>query len=123
VKTRSLVVVASATLVFQVLIGVRVHAADVKVLSAVGMREVLLDLGPKFERVTGHSLAVTFDATGLIVKRIEAGEPVDVVMILRAGLDRVTQAGKVSAGSGVDLARSIAAVAASGRSQTRHRLT
>lgn len=31
-------------------------AAEVRVLSAVGMRQVMLDLGPKFERATAHRL-------------------------------------------------------------------
>ena len=30
--------------------------AEVRVLSAVGMRQVMLDLGPKFERATGYRL-------------------------------------------------------------------
>jgi molybdate transport system substrate-binding protein len=110
-KTRSLVAATSASVVLGVLTGVMAQAAEVKVLSAVGMREVMLDQGPKFERATGHTLAMTFDASGLIVNRIEAGEAIDVVMILRAGLERLMQDGKVLAGSGIDLASSIAAVA------------
>jgi ABC-type molybdate transport system substrate-binding protein len=64
----SLVVAASATVVLQVLTGVIAQAAEVKVLSAVWMREVMLDLGPKFDRATGHTPAMRFDASGLIVK-------------------------------------------------------
>src|SRR5262249_33070942 len=87
------------------------HAEEIKVLGAVGMREVMLDLGPRFERATGHTLAMAFDASGVIVKRIETGETVDVIMILRSSLERLTQAGKISPGSVTDLASSIAAVA------------
>ena len=91
--------------------GATAEAADVKVLSAVGMREVMLDLAPKFERATGHPLAMSFDASGVIVRRIEAGETVDVIMILRSSFERLTQAGKIAPGSVTDLASSIAAVA------------
>jgi molybdate transport system substrate-binding protein len=87
------------------------HAAEIKVLGAVGVREVMLDLGPKFERATGHTLAMTFDASGVIVRRIETGETVDVIMILRSSFERLTQAGKIAPGSVTDLASSIAAVA------------
>jgi molybdate transport system substrate-binding protein len=87
------------------------HAAEIRVLGAVGMREVMLDLGPKFERATGHTLAMTFDASGVIVRRIETGETVDVIMILRSSFERLTQAGKIAPGSVTDLASSIAAVA------------
>ncbi len=88
-----------------------VQAADIKVLGAVGMREVMLELGPRFERASGHTLAMTFDASGVIVRRLEAGESVDVVMILGSSLDRLTQAGTISPGSVAALASSVAAVA------------
>ena len=39
------------------------NAAEIKVLGAFGMQSVLDDLGPKFERATGHKLAISF-ATG-----------------------------------------------------------
>jgi hypothetical protein len=32
---------------------------EVRVLSAVGMQQVMLDLGPKFERATAHRLKVS----------------------------------------------------------------
>jgi molybdate transport system substrate-binding protein len=93
------------------LASIAAEAAEVRVLSAVGMREVLLDLGPKFERASGHTLAIKFDAGGVIVSRVQAGESVDVVMVPRAGLERLRQAGKIVAGSSTDLASSVAGVA------------
>ena len=100
-----------ASFLVQFVGGATADAADVKVLSAVGMREVMLDLAPKFERATGHPLAMSFDASGVIVRRIEAGETVDVIMILRSSFERLTQAGKIAPASVTDLASSIAAVA------------
>ena len=35
-------------------------SADLKVISVVGMQEVMEDVGPKFERVTGHKLTIVF---------------------------------------------------------------
>lgn len=35
--------------------------AEIKVLSAWGMMAVMKDLGPKFERASGHKLVMTFD--------------------------------------------------------------
>jgi molybdate transport system substrate-binding protein len=109
-RTSWLTIAVSAGVLIPALAGV-VKAADVKVLSAVGMRHILDDLGPKFERATGHRLAITIDASGIIVKRIEAGESFDVVMVLRTSLERLTQSGKVISDSTADLASSIAAVA------------
>jgi molybdate transport system substrate-binding protein len=84
---------------------------EVRVLSAVGMRQVLLDLGPKFERSTGHRLNTTFDSGGVIVTRLESGETTDVVMINRAGIERLAKAGKLVQASVADLATSIVGVA------------
>lgn len=91
--------------------GIGAQAAEVKVLSAVGMRQVMLDLGPKFERATGHTLAITFDSSGVIVPRIEAGEAADVLMIPRSGIARLAKTGKVVVGSATDLASAIVGVA------------
>jgi molybdate transport system substrate-binding protein len=49
-------------------------AAEIKVLSTLGMKEVLDELGPRFERATGHKLAITFDSSGGVVKRIQGGQ-------------------------------------------------
>ena len=86
------------------------HAAEVKVLSAVGMRQVMLDLGPKFERATGHTLTITFDSTGLIAKRISSGETADIVMINQSALETLEQNGRVIKGTLTHIARSVAAV-------------
>lgn len=80
---------------------------EVRVLSAVGMRQVMLDLAPKFERATGHKLKLSFDSGGVIVKRLERGETADVVMINRASIQRL----KVVQSSVTDLATSSVGVA------------
>lgn len=45
------------------------------------------------------------------MNRIEAGETVDVVIVPRAGIERLAQTGRVLPGSGFDLASSVAGVA------------
>lgn len=109
--TPLLITVASASLVLQLIGCTLVQAAEIKLLGAVGVREVLLELGPRFERATGHTLAMTFDASGVIVRRIDRGETVDVVIILRSALEALRQSGKISPDSLSDLASSVAAVA------------
>lgn len=81
------------------------EAADVKVLSANGMREVMEDLGPKFERATGNRLAIAFATLGVIVKRVEGGETADVVIIPRQGIDQLVKDGKANAVTVTVLAR------------------
>src|SRR5688572_22417278 len=84
---------------------------QVRVLSAVGMRQALLDLAPKFEKASGHTLHIEFESSGIISKRLESGDAIDVVLINQAGIDRLTQAGKISAGSVAPLATAIVGVA------------
>jgi molybdate transport system substrate-binding protein len=85
--------------------------AEVRVLSAVGMRQVISDLGPKFERASGHRLKVSFDSGGVILKRVESGETADVVIINRSAIGRLTESGRVVQGSVIDLAASEVGVA------------
>jgi molybdate transport system substrate-binding protein len=71
----------------------------------------MLDLGPKFERATGHRLNVSFDSGSVILKRLERGETADVVMINRSGIEGLNGAGRVVRGSVTDLATSVVGVA------------
>ena len=59
-KIRSLVAAANIGFMFLLMVGITAEAAELKVLSAIGMQAVMEDLGPKFERATGHKLAITF---------------------------------------------------------------
>ena len=69
-----------------------VQAAELKILCANGMQTVMDDLGPKFERATGHKLAITFDTGGSTVKRAR-GEAADVVIAIREGVVGLTKDG------------------------------
>lgn len=80
-------------------------AAEIKMLSANGMREVMEDLGPRFERATGHRLAIAFATLGVIVQRVEGGETADVVAIPRQGIDRLVKDGKARGATATVLAR------------------
>jgi molybdate transport system substrate-binding protein len=73
------------------------EAAEIKVLSAIGMQSVLEDLGPRFERATGHKLAVSFATAGAAVKRAQDGEAADVVIATRQGIDGLVKNGKAAA--------------------------
>ncbi len=57
------------------------EAADIKVFSANGMREVMEDLGPKFEHASSHRLAIAFATLGVTVKRVQDGETADVIVV------------------------------------------
>jgi molybdate transport system substrate-binding protein len=81
------------------------EAAEIKLLCANGMREVVQDLGPKFERATGHTLAVSFATLGAIVDRVQKGETADLVTLPRQGIERLVKDGKADGGTVAVLAR------------------
>src|ERR1039458_3022061 len=54
-KSHALVAVAIGA-TFLTVANIRADAAEVKMLGAEGMRQIMLDLGPRFERATGHTL-------------------------------------------------------------------
>ncbi len=96
-KIRSIVAAASIGLTFLLVLGIKAEAAELKVLSAFGMQSVMEDLGPKFERATGHKLAISFATGGATVKRVQDGESADVVIALRQGIDSLVKNGKAAA--------------------------
>jgi molybdate transport system substrate-binding protein len=81
------------------------------VLSAVGMRQVLLDLVPKFEQATGTHVSVSFNSSGEIVKWINDDKFVDVVIIARPDVEGLVTMKKIIPGSQADLATSHVGVA------------
>ncbi|HET8563598.1 MAG TPA: molybdate ABC transporter substrate-binding protein [Candidatus Binatia bacterium] len=104
-KIRSLVAAVNIGFLFLLMLGINSQAAELKVLSAFGMQSVLEDLGPKFERATGHKLAISFATGGATVKRARGGDAADVVITLRQGIDTLAKEGKAVAGSVTELAR------------------
>ena len=82
------------------------QAAEIKVMSAIGMQAVMEDLGPKFERTIGHKLVITFATQGEIVKRVQGGEITDIVVMPQPGIDGFVKDGKAAAGSVTVVARS-----------------
>ena len=86
-------------------------AAEIKVLSALGIKAVMDDLIPKFERTSGHKLSVTFAPLGAAVQRLQGGETADVVILPQQGIDRFVNSGTVNADSLRVVARSGMAVA------------
>ncbi|HWV42701.1 substrate-binding domain-containing protein [Pseudorhodoplanes sp.] len=79
-------------------------AAEVKVLTAGAMKQVVLALQDEFEK-QGHKLVVDNDTAGALRKRIEGGEAFDLAVITPAVIDALGSAGKVVPGTRTNLAR------------------
>jgi len=87
--------------------GVDAISADLKILCASGMREVVNALQPQLERTTGQRVTVGFGEAGELRKRIQGGEIADVIVLPRVVLDQVLSDGNVVPGTIVDLAQSV----------------
>jgi len=88
-----------------------VQAAEIKILSSNGVTAVMKELGPEFERASGHRIAIHFDAAALLRKKVEAGEAFDLTILTAPVLEDVMKKGLVVAGSRADIARSGVGVA------------
>ena len=93
-KTRSLVAVSRIGFMFLLLIGNAAEAADLKVLCAIAMQQLMENIGPKFEQATGHRLVVTIATLGPALKRIQDGETYDVVWLPQRGIESLVEDGK-----------------------------
>ena len=75
-----------------------VSAAEIKVISANGMREVIAETKAKFEEASGHRLTITVVETGEIRSRVLGGEQFDVIMVPSDVADEFEKAGQDGAG-------------------------
>lgn len=80
-------------------------AADLKVLTAGAMKEVVLSIVPQFEKQTGHKVKVENETAGVLTRRIEGGEAFDVAVLTPQAVDQLATKGKLVAGSRTLLAR------------------
>ncbi|HLX14804.1 MAG TPA: substrate-binding domain-containing protein [Bradyrhizobium sp.] len=87
-------------------------AAEVQVMISSGFYGVYSELGPAFERASGHHLVTTRgpsmgDSPEAIPARLARGESADVVILDGAAADELGKRGLVRAGSKTELARSL----------------
>ena len=80
-------------------------------ISSMATREVLAELVPAFERQSGRVVAFESVGGAVAASRVDSGEPFDVVVLASDAIDKLIRAGRIVAGSKVDLARSGIAVA------------
>src|SRR5438132_3866198 len=87
-------------------------AADIHGMISAGFYRVYAELGPAFERASGHRLVTTRgpsmgDSPEAIPTRLARGETADVVILDGGAADGLGARGLVRAGSKVELARSM----------------
>jgi molybdate transport system substrate-binding protein len=81
------------------------RAVELKLLTAGAFKATVLALVPEYEKASGNKVTVENDTVGALMKRIEAGESFDVVVMTPETVDKLTGEGKVISGSRTNLAR------------------
>ncbi|MGB8563920.1 MAG: molybdate ABC transporter substrate-binding protein [Pseudolabrys sp.] len=87
-----------------------VKVAEVKVFSTIGVQAALEELAPKFEQATGSKLNITWATAAILVKRVQAGETADLMVLTKQSLDALTKDNKATAGADAIFASSGMAV-------------
>jgi molybdate transport system substrate-binding protein len=82
----------------------------ITMIASNAVREPYEELLPAFEKSTGHTVALSWGGTVDIVKRVESGEVVDIVIVPAARIDELIAKGLTA--SRTDLVRSGVGVAA-----------
>jgi molybdate transport system substrate-binding protein len=94
----------SVALVASICVGTAT-AEEIRVLSSVGIRAVVEELAPEFERATGHEVTLVFDLASVLKTKIDAGEPFDVAILTPPLLDDLVAKGTVAAHTRAPIAR------------------
>jgi molybdate transport system substrate-binding protein len=81
-------------------------AADIKVFCTNGVKAVVEELLPQFEKTTGNKVVISYEPSTQIKKRIDAGEAFDVAFMTTALIDEAIKAGKLQFESRRFIARS-----------------
>src|SRR5579864_3817954 len=100
------IVATTAGLIFLCTPGVEAQSMPVRVLVSNGMKAAMEELQPKCERAIGHPLALQFNSTASVKKKIEAGEVFDVTLITTEAINDLVKQGKLAASSRAAVARS-----------------
>jgi molybdate transport system substrate-binding protein len=79
---------------------------EIKIWTARAIATVLAEVGPQFERTTGHRLTISSDLPAAFLRRANAGESFDILISGSAPVDEWIKAGKIIAETRTDIARS-----------------
>src|SRR5262245_13786476 len=102
---------AYTTIGFAMSLAPGAQATEIKVLASNGVKTVLEEIAPQFEKSTGHKLVFRFGPAADLKVEIEKGEPFDVAILTPAPLEDLIRQGKLAPATRADIATSGAGVA------------
>lgn len=80
-------------------------AAEVNAMAGAALAGVIGELGPQFERTTGHKLVMQYGLSRTFKRKIEAGEEFDLVILSLETMDDLVKLGKIAAGPHTEIVR------------------
>jgi molybdate transport system substrate-binding protein len=80
-----------------------VSGAELKIFGSRVTKMVMADLGPQFEQTSGYKPVVVTDVAAVMKRRIEAGEPFDLAVLVDFQADDLIKAGKLVAETRTDV--------------------
>ena len=86
-------------------------STEIQVMSSAAIKAAYLELVPEFERTTGHKVVTRWIPGVDLLKRVKDGESSDLVIMQARDIDELIKAGRIVAGSRIDLAKSGVGVA------------
>ena len=86
-------------------------STPLKMLSSMATREVLVELASQYQRISSQQVVAEAAGGVDVARRVQEGEAVDVVVLAADAIDKLIAAGKLLAGSRVDIVKSGVSVA------------
>jgi len=87
------------------------HSAELKIFGSRVTKVIVGELGPQFEKATGYTPVVIADVAQVMKRRIEAGEPFDLAVLVDFQIDDLIKTDKLLADSRSDIMSSDIGVA------------
>src|SRR5262245_31525124 len=81
-------------------------ADEIRVLCSNGIKPVLEELVPEFERSTSQKIVITYGVSASLARQIADGEPFDVAILTASLIDSAVESLRIQRGSVAELARS-----------------
>src|SRR5262249_18129329 len=86
------------------------RAAEIDAMITTAMAAAIEQLAPPFERARGDTLHIVYGPSGGLARRLNGGEPADLIIVESKVLDELIRQGKVAAGR-TDIARTAIGIA------------
>jgi molybdate transport system substrate-binding protein len=102
-RRRAVLAAAATLLLFDPAV---VWGGEIRVLCSNGLKAVVEQVRPEFERTSGHTLSVEFSSAATLRQRILSGAPFDVALLTADVVDDLIATGRLAAATRTRLARS-----------------